>query len=910
MTIANTQFYVDCTGDGVATVYPFSFSASSDTITVLELLDDVWGVTTLPYSVSNQAVRFSVAPNAGLKFRILRETPNTQPTTLANNDGFFPKVVETALDWLGKQLQELRGTSVRVSRGDVAAPLPPKATLVNQFAIFDGNGDLNGAASGDLTTLLGSTAVAIVGGIVDDEVASQIPQKALPNISLVGVSGDGSDETSKFVGLPGPYNGEQKIVTVSAVPLTTVHDAWFRTPSPEGPTPLPIDVPADRDMLPVSRGVIMSHLAYYAWSENSGHTIDGDCWTFGHAQTGGHGDGDASLVISYRVNANSGLAFHELLWRPDTASPLGYNSAAGGAIGPTQFILVWAKSGTDVQNKRLFRRVRPSRFVCDNKITAITGRTDLTFLSADLPLTLPVGATFKFANGPATIGGITIDSSTDYIITQITNNYSRFQPVAGPFAAATSSETGGGFNRIVCYGSRFKEVRFTGDKSWGEALVDYAATSAVPLIVSPAQPPYPTGSGFKPTVDGNRGAGCIGFSMAPGSVPYIGRMGGLLSAGEAGDYAFFNAMRGMPSLPTSASQPTVHWFDAGGGANGWIGVTRPQSNSAGPRIWLSLDGFASEPMYRELPAGGGANSTNSSILIPDQGNGARLQWVSTTQRDPGVAFGNYDQLPFLLWDVSLPELIANMAAAPVRRIRVGWMDWRSHNGQASAGPNPNSVGALTYLPGYGGLCAFAAYQLGDASWRNVNFCGHQALLIDTTRLTGAQKRPSLPTPQKAYQDTDIAWFYNISMYVGPGDNGAVPEAVATKLIRYRRAFYDYTLGDYDTSTGVLTARDSCRIEFIFSFPANLDGAEVVCVLWDVGAGAEFAQQFGATPHPIAARRRAETASGEWAIVEGRVECFLDPGQQVGLYLSTGTVFTSGPTSTAARLSTLKIRRLG
>ena len=112
--------------DGVQVAFPFAYKVfkPSDLYVVRTNAADIETVLVLAadYSVtlnSNQnaspggTVTLNTAPAAGFKVTLGSVVPNTQPTDLTNQGGFYPKVITDALDRAGIQIQQL---SEEVSR--------------------------------------------------------------------------------------------------------------------------------------------------------------------------------------------------------------------------------------------------------------------------------------------------------------------------------------------------------------------------------------------------------------------------------------------------------------------------------------------------------------------------------------------------------------------------------------------------------------------------------------------------------------------------------------------------------------------------------------------------------------------------------------------------------------------------
>jgi hypothetical protein len=150
-------------GNGVTTVFPFNFKvfAKSD---LQVILTDAAGAETVldldaDYSVALNAdqdntpggtVTYSyggIALPSTQKLTILSDVPLLQPTDIQNRGGFYPSVIEDALDRvtiLAQQAEELLGRAIRfaVSDGATNAELPTAAARAGKAIVFDENGNI------------------------------------------------------------------------------------------------------------------------------------------------------------------------------------------------------------------------------------------------------------------------------------------------------------------------------------------------------------------------------------------------------------------------------------------------------------------------------------------------------------------------------------------------------------------------------------------------------------------------------------------------------------------------------------------------------------------------------------------------------------------------------------------------
>lgn len=156
MTISTTANLVTYEGNGATTTFDFAFlipseddlivtytdadGASADLnpaqFSVSGIGDDNGGTVTYPLSGS------PIANSTFLAIR--RELALVQETDLVNQDGFYPQVVEDALDYvtmLVQQISTLNSQAIRVPESEDAPDVLPAAALrANQALVFDSDG--------------------------------------------------------------------------------------------------------------------------------------------------------------------------------------------------------------------------------------------------------------------------------------------------------------------------------------------------------------------------------------------------------------------------------------------------------------------------------------------------------------------------------------------------------------------------------------------------------------------------------------------------------------------------------------------------------------------------------------------------------------------------------------------------
>lgn len=171
MTIATSNNAKVARGNGSTVAFAYNFLVPSQddlSVTYISLTGAQTVLLPSQYSVTgigNPAggvIGYPLAGSpiaAGTTLIIKRIVPYTQPTSLIGQGGYFPEVVESALDNLEMQIQQAVGaigTGIHYPSVDVSpvSELPPAAARAGKFFGFDGNGDpamLTGSmVSGDL----------------------------------------------------------------------------------------------------------------------------------------------------------------------------------------------------------------------------------------------------------------------------------------------------------------------------------------------------------------------------------------------------------------------------------------------------------------------------------------------------------------------------------------------------------------------------------------------------------------------------------------------------------------------------------------------------------------------------------------------------------------------------------------
>ena len=164
--------------DGVQVAFPFAYKVfrASDLYVVRTNAAGLESVLTLTtdYTValnSNQnvspggTVTFNTPPASGFKVTLGSAVPNTQPTDLTNQGGFYPSVIADALDRAGIQIQQLAEKVGRSVTTDFSSSQTPE-DLINQI-------NTNAAAAAASANASANSAAAAAQSAADADSASR-----------------------------------------------------------------------------------------------------------------------------------------------------------------------------------------------------------------------------------------------------------------------------------------------------------------------------------------------------------------------------------------------------------------------------------------------------------------------------------------------------------------------------------------------------------------------------------------------------------------------------------------------------------------------------------------------------------------------------------------------------------------
>jgi hypothetical protein len=195
MTISSTARKAGpFSGTGAQTAFPFTFKVFATTDVLVVLTDSTGAETTLSvgYSVSLNAdqnaspggtVNLVTAPPIGSLITIGSVVPTTQTSSIPNQGGFYPKVIENALDKLTVLIQQIAGLANRSLKfpfsDTVVADLPTAMQRANNLLGFDSHGNPiavvpNAQSAAALQALLATNGGAVLVGHDGTTVADEL----------------------------------------------------------------------------------------------------------------------------------------------------------------------------------------------------------------------------------------------------------------------------------------------------------------------------------------------------------------------------------------------------------------------------------------------------------------------------------------------------------------------------------------------------------------------------------------------------------------------------------------------------------------------------------------------------------------------------------------------------------------
>ena len=187
MTVSTTTSVTVILGNGVASVFPFSFKVLDATHLLVRRRIRATGVIDKTYTTAEYTVT-GIDTNAGevtiiagalaatYDLIISRVVPYTQELDIVNQGGFYPDTAEEQLDAMVMQTQQIAADvarTMKVAVGETLTDLPAASLRASKFPVFNAAGDLtvtsglgaDAALRTDLATAAtGTSLIAYPGG--------------------------------------------------------------------------------------------------------------------------------------------------------------------------------------------------------------------------------------------------------------------------------------------------------------------------------------------------------------------------------------------------------------------------------------------------------------------------------------------------------------------------------------------------------------------------------------------------------------------------------------------------------------------------------------------------------------------------------------------------------------------------
>jgi hypothetical protein len=240
MTVASsTSKSGPYTGNGATTVFAFAFKVQAATdVKVLRTVTtdgnpvDTELTVAVDYTVAINAdqntspggnVTMLSAPTASQKITILRNMTATQGASIPNQGGFYPKVVENALDkltMLYQQLAEEVGRALKLSVTDTVTNLQELLDRINT-SVTDAETAAGAAGGSETAAGLSQSAAAASAQLAADWAAKPAGTVDGVSKSAKQYAADAAASAASIAGGPvTSVNGQTGIVTLSTVGST------------------------------------------------------------------------------------------------------------------------------------------------------------------------------------------------------------------------------------------------------------------------------------------------------------------------------------------------------------------------------------------------------------------------------------------------------------------------------------------------------------------------------------------------------------------------------------------------------------------------------------------------------------------------------------------------------------------
>ena len=234
MTVSTTANSATWTGNGATSTFTYSFYIPATASYSVVQTDTSGNQTTLgasAYTITGigsigGTLTLNGGPlTTGYRLTLARSVPLTQPTSLSNQGGLWPSVVEQAIDNVVLQVQQLAqqyGSAITFNPADTTGPisLPVASTRAGNLLAFDQTGQV---------TVVSLAVAAAAGTTYPAAVSAALPQTPTGTGALV--LQNGGTLINATVGTQSPSDNSTKaastayVTTAVATAVTTAENA-------------------------------------------------------------------------------------------------------------------------------------------------------------------------------------------------------------------------------------------------------------------------------------------------------------------------------------------------------------------------------------------------------------------------------------------------------------------------------------------------------------------------------------------------------------------------------------------------------------------------------------------------------------------------------------------------------------
>ena len=321
------------TGNASTTAFPFAFKVFN-AADVLVVSTDLAGIETnltltTHYTVALNAdqdatpggtVDMLAAPAVGYLTTITSQLENKQPVTLANQGGFYPKVINDALDRLTILIQQIAegvGRSVKVGISSNVSPddLVSDLSAASIAAVSAASSAAGSAASASDSASAAALAAASIGSTVTSSNALTLSNKTLDSTNNIAAA---SGQLSGFrnVIINGNFQVNQRAYVSGAAVGTNLygHDRWKMAASADtyafstSQNVTTVTIPAGKVLRQVIEGVELQSGTYtLSWEGTAQGKIGAG--VYGASGITGTVVGGTNLIIEFGLGTVSKVQF-------------------------------------------------------------------------------------------------------------------------------------------------------------------------------------------------------------------------------------------------------------------------------------------------------------------------------------------------------------------------------------------------------------------------------------------------------------------------------------------------------------------------------------------------------------------------------------------------------------------------